>query len=491
MQNTTKNIKAMRFFMLSLFYSSSLLASGLSTEETDLLLTPTLTTLNAQYFGYDPQTGTKYTDESALALESSAEDSDQEIYARLIEYTDSSYTLTDLTTSISNDIYENGNYTGDDFIITKYLDDGEGTYTPKYYSVDITNIVIDGEGSDYIYYAWTKDPTTGNFTLKELTTYTGADFSEADFYVQYSASADTTLSSIDNIVIDSNGEDFIYYKWDDSTGNIKLLTTIDSSEADFSVQYSASAETALSNIDDIVIDENGSVVYYSFDDSTGNVKLSTVDDATDADFSVKYDAEAAIIDRTDSYSDDADADAVYSIGGDTKAAYHEGGAVYNNGDITKITASFISSKLNTLETDAELNGIDNYGGAIYNAENGEIGEISGYFIYNIVSGYTLYGGAIYNAGKIGEITSEAFIGNYAYSKSAAAYGGAIANIGSIDKITSDFIANYAYASAQKAYGGAIYNESNATIGGIEGNFIGNYVLGGTTWVITYGGLLQI
>ena len=83
------------------------------------------------------------------------------------------------------------------------------------------------------------------------------------------------------------------------------------------------------------------------------------------------------------------------------------------------------------------------------------------------------GGAIYNNGsnaKLGDINSD-FIGNYAQSGSSNAYGGAIYNSGTIGNITGDFIGNYA-KSSYEARGGAIYN--SGTIGNITGDFIGNY-----------------
>ena len=86
------------------------------------------------------------------------------------------------------------------------------------------------------------------------------------------------------------------------------------------------------------------------------------------------------------------------------------------------------------------------------------------------------GGAIYNNGsnaKLGDINSD-FIGNYAQGSSGG-YGGAIYNVfyGTIGNITGDFIGNYAQSDSRFAYGGAIHNE-RGTIGNITGDFIGNY-----------------
>ena len=98
------------------------------------------------------------------------------------------------------------------------------------------------------------------------------------------------------------------------------------------------------------------------------------------------------------------------------------------------------------------------GGAIYNNEaasgSTKIGDITGDFIGNYVSGSNVVGGAIYNSGTIGDITGD-FIGNYA-SGGTSASGGAIINQGVISSITGNFVNNYA-EGVSTALGGAIYN----------------------------------
>ena len=154
-----------------------------------------------------------------------------------------------------------------------------------------------------------------------------------------------------------------------------------------------------------------------------------------------------------------------------------GGALYNAGEITGITADFINNSVTA--TGSSTYG---YGGAIYNG--GTIGDITGHFIGNS-AGYYGRGGAIYNGynSTIGDITGD-FIGNSAKSSGGAIYnrggtigditgdfignsGGAIYNDGTIGDITGDFIGN----SAANNSGGAI--ENFGTIGNITGNFIGN------------------
>ena len=156
----------------------------------------------------------------------------------------------------------------------------------------------------------------------------------------------------------------------------------------------------------------------------------------------------------------------------------KGGAIYNTSTGGyNIYADFIGNYASTSYYNAAA-----YGGAIYNGENGTIGNIIGDFIGNYVSAtatssYTnayAYGGAIYNSGTIGDIIGD-FIGNYVSatattSSYAKAYGGAIYNDekGTIGNITGDFIVNKADA------GGAIYNAYQGKIGDITGDFIGNY-----------------
>ena len=156
--------------------------------------------------------------------------------------------------------------------------------------------------------------------------------------------------------------------------------------------------------------------------------------------------------------------------------YAMGGAIANVGTIGNITGDFINNSVNTQRSTTSDCYDYAHGGAIYNG--GTIGDITGDFIGNYAQGsYEAYGGAIYNGGTIGDITGD-FIGNYAQG-SYEAYGGAIYNSGTIRDITGDFIGNYVeltgtsssyYPSAE---GGAIYNESGK-IGNITGDFIGNY-----------------
>ena len=140
-----------------------------------------------------------------------------------------------------------------------------------------------------------------------------------------------------------------------------------------------------------------------------------------------------------------------------------GGAIYNEGEISKITSDFIGNSVSATTSSYRVNA-EELGGAIYN--NGKIGDITGDFIKNHTS---RDGGAIYNAynSTIDNITGD-FIGNYAEYD----YGGAIYNAynSTIENITGNFISNSAN------YGGAIDNGYDSTIGNITSNFIGNSTL---------------
>ena len=142
-----------------------------------------------------------------------------------------------------------------------------------------------------------------------------------------------------------------------------------------------------------------------------------------------------------------------------------GGAIYNEGEISKITSDFIGNSISAT-TSSEYVIDKELGGAICN--NGTIGDITGRFIGNYAKSETgnAYGGAIYNYSTIGNIMGY-FLGNTAYSE-----GGAIYNKGTIKDITGDFISNSVTGINEDSSGGAVYNVGLIT--NITGNFIGNY-----------------
>ena len=185
---------------------------------------------------------------------------------------------------------------------------------------------------------------------------------------------------------------------------------------------------------------------------------------------------------------------------------NKGGAIYNDSTISL-----------TGDTQFVENSASNTGGAIFNASEGVITEISNaLFQGNKAENYKdaeaelkkdvyAQGGAIYNRGSIGAINGD-FINNSAHTKSetaskATANGGALALYQStIESITGNFVGNAAIAEivgknhdysdemvAQdklvSAGGGAIHIEGQwatgetTKIGSINGNFVNNSATG--------------
>ena len=192
-------------------------------------------------------------------------------------------------------------------------------------------------------------------------------------------------------------------------------------------------------------------------------------------------------------------DSTISLTGDTQfvenSASNTGGAIFNasEGIITEISnALFQGNKAEAYkDSDASLTG-DVYaqGGAIYNL--GEIGAVTGDFILNSASADAYAnGGAIYiGTGSdtdvnIGMITGH-FKGNkvVATTKQAglpAATGGAISINVSDGKTASistsgNFVSNSVSTEATLALGGALYNEGTATL---NSHFANNYVVSGS------------
>ncbi len=166
----------------------------------------------------------------------------------------------------------------------------------------------------------------------------------------------------------------------------------------------------------------------------------------------------------------------------------QGGAIYNysHGAITSvgdITGKFINNRASSISAGAEING-----GAIYNyvaSSMIEIGTVTADFIGNNASStlYSAHGGAIYSYRATINAIEGNFVSNYVYSADYGTSGGAIYNLGTIGGITGDFIGNYAQgslsststSSLRDVVGGAIRN--GGSIGDITGDFTGNYVLG--------------
>lgn len=182
---------------------------------------------------------------------------------------------------------------------------------------------------------------------------------------------------------------------------------------------------------------------------------------------------------------------------------HRGGALFNAdySTIEEIRGAFIGNWVYGRSSSTASS--TNVGGAIYNAQGGKIDAIYADFIGNYVSGKG-HGGAIYNGGGGANGNTEPasiikriegdFIANHVTMPSNLSeyetYGGAIANQAFysggyqggavIEHIKSDFIRNYTHNHDGTAGGGAIYNNRQAQIYTIEGNFISNSVTSGAT-----------
>ena len=169
-----------------------------------------------------------------------------------------------------------------------------------------------------------------------------------------------------------------------------------------------------------------------------------------------------------------------------------GGAIYNNGNITKIVGNFTTNHIENKTGESSA-----YGGAIMNNGGAEITNgIEGNFTGNWASANTIaYGGAICNLkSAIGDITGN-FSDNYTQSSSGYANGGAIMQVGdstnstAITSINGNFDGNYTITGS-RASGGAIDNNMYSEItNGITGNFTNNYAKSTGTSALARGGAI--
>ena len=126
-------------------------------------------------------------------------------------------------------------------------------------------------------------------------------------------------------------------------------------------------------------------------------------------------------------------------------AYVAGSAIYNHGTLAVVYSSFLNNDADGGSGDPAYNFA---AGAIYN--DGNLTVTDGYFSEN--SAVYGYGAAIHNSGLL-IVNGTYFIGNSVYG-----LGGAIYNDNALFIANSDFIANVAYAA-----GGAIYNIGNLAV----------------------------
>ena len=264
---------------------------------------------------------------------------------------------------------------------------------------------------------------------------------------------------------DSNYDFIKYFKFDNSTGNYRL---VQGDSNDYDLAY--------------YVELNNMYEYDpSFDETTPLIADFigiSYTEANDNNLGGYYDEDNGYSGSIDC---DIQGDFVQNIHDNTSNSYGVG--VYlKGGEMQNITGNFISN-IGTSKNQ------DSYGAGIYN-DGGTIGNVSGNFIGNVNNAFQdARGGGIYSdRGYFGDITAS-FVANGVVAQEGKAYGGAIYIAGDdraeiIGKIEGDFIQNYANANANTARGGAIHINS-ITTNSINGNFIGNTAQGTTG----YGGAL--
>ena len=391
-------------------------------------------------------------------------------------YPESAYTLTEIENADPENLPQNA--------ITLYDKNEDGTVTPKYYLVNLKDSVTNiGEGDSTKYFEWSQN-SEGRLELKEVSAPTEGKttitvkYDNADTGAYYTTyinknkqethtpvnSSGVTTELPGGAAINNTSQDAV------SINNTLFQNNITNLQANISGSFSGNAKYNYVNA-------YGGALYNAGDISS--LSADFIDNSLILDFS--YDSSK--------YQRN------YPLA--------SGGAFYNEGQMGNVSGNFVNNSvvINAVSnsTNHQDLGLYSQGGAIGNG--GVIDTIEGVFAGNFVTGNynvtddgnssshkTIYGqgGAISNTGEIKNINAD-FINNYAiggreihngndsqleYTSHANANGGAIFNYSdaTIGNITGDFIGNYA-----STLGGAIYNYSDATIGNITGDFIGNYV----------------
>ena len=142
----------------------------------------------------------------------------------------------------------------------------------------------------------------------------------------------------------------------------------------------------------------------------------------------------------------------------------EGGAIYNAAaDFGNIEASALNNR--AVSTDGYANG-----GYIFNS--GTLQAVNGDILSNKASGKTYStGGAIANTGTIANISRDVFAANEVSSSSGYAYGGFLFNSGTVTEVKGEVLKNSAEGSTE-AKGGAIYNSGVINI--TNSSFVNNF-----------------
>ena len=140
--------------------------------------------------------------------------------------------------------------------------------TPKYYTVTLKQTEY-GEGDGAKYFKW--DTSSGSLKLTEVT-----DPSVAQITAKY-----------DNVIGEGDGEK--YYKWDNSSGNQQLVET-DKANAQITAKYDIPETKTEYGTGD-------GEKYYKWDSSSGNQQLVETDKAN-AQITAKYDTSLETVTKT-------------------------------------------------------------------------------------------------------------------------------------------------------------------------------------------------
>ena len=279
----------------------------------------------------------------------------------------------------------------------------------------------------------------------------------------------TTICAYTLSFLPAIADDVIQNEENNNNNNNKSYTLVETTESDKSqnviVKYEYNKETGL--LTPKYYKVNLIKTTYGNENGTKTISIDTPYSVS-GNITYKYnpiDTTTPSNERLENTTDNSDKTTTgnfFNLNSDTIT---QGGAINNTGLLGDINSSFQNNSLN-LENLSETV----QGGAIYNDTNATLGNITGDFIQNSITNNNVtdtkkaysyaQGGAISNKGIMGDITGN-FIENSVTSSADTTYN-------STSYSTKSDI--YAYAK-----GGAIYNEANASIDNITGDFVGNKV----------------
>ena len=321
---------------------------------------------------------------------------------------ESAYTLTEVPAG------EDGAAPAGDNIITKFeYNASDGSFTPKYYQLDLKQTTY-GEGGQ-----------------------------------RYSVTLEN--SPVKDVIIN------VFYDNTNTSGRINLSNgTRGDITSDFIGNYAGNSGGAIYNYDNSTIGDitgnfignsargYGGAIHNEYRSTIGNIIGNFIGNSAGYDGGAIYNYNGTTIgDITGDFIGNSagDGGAIYNYGhiGDITGNFignsaSSGGAIYNDSTIGNITGDFIG------------NYAGNSGGAIYNYD-ADIRDITGDFIGNSAGDS---GGAIYNSSSIENITgtfirnsalNESYDGGWSFPHYSGAAGGAISTTHSIDNITAKFVEN--------------------------------------------------